>query len=417
VISGVVGSFALLLLAPASVASAPPGPQPIVGGTDALPCEWPSTVSLQAFGTTYCSGTLIHPQVVLTAAHCLHPDNGWGTPENIGFGELGEAPAFSVGVDGCDLHPEYDHYAELHSPEDAHDLAYCMLSDPVLDVAPTPPIMGCEVAELGAGDVVQIVGFGANSIEPLGGGGFDLSGGGTKRHIAQTLEMIDALDQLFLVGMGGSACSGDSGGSAYFQLDDGSWRALAAAARVHPDAPEDPPYCTYGVVYTGVWNEMAWFEAETGLDLTPCHDPDGTWNPGPACTGLPLDPQADASWADGCAAQPLSGASLVCAPDDPGETGDTGDTGDTSTGEPGQDTTAGQADTGPASSGGEGSTGVDPTASTGLTDATGEASTGEPALDDGTGGEGCGCRSSTAPAAPGGLGLALGLLLLGWRRR
>ena len=35
---------------------------------------------------------------------------------------------------------------------------------------------------------------------------------------------------------------------------------------------------------------MEWFEDQTGFDLTPCHDADGTWNPGPSCGGFPLTP-------------------------------------------------------------------------------------------------------------------------------
>ncbi|MEM9453094.1 MAG: trypsin-like serine protease [Myxococcota bacterium] len=410
---GLVWSSALLLLAPGSLAPESPGPLPIVGGTDAATCQWPSTVALNSFDSTFCSGTLIHPEVVLTAAHCIHPDNGWGTPTDIAFGEEGSLPAFTVGVQGCAIHPQYDHFAELHSPQDAYDLAYCVLSEPVLDVAPTPPLMGCEVEQLGPGGEVQIVGFGANVIEPTPDG-FDTEGVGTKRYISQTVEQIDRFDQVYLLGNNvGSACPGDSGGSAYIQLEDGSWRVIAAAARIHPDAPDEPPWCLYGVIYTGIWNEMDWFESDSGYDLTPCHDPDGTWNPGVACTGFPLEPQADALWGDGCAAQGRSREGLSCAPDLPGGTGTTGETGDPDdTGsEAGQDTTAGEASTGGFESGN--STGPGPVASTGLPGSTGDASTGDPGQD-GPAAEGCGCRRT--PPGPSGT-LAMLLLMLGWRRR
>ena len=420
-IAALLLSSSVLLFAPRSLATTPQGPLPIVGGTDAATCQWPSTVALVSSGSTYCSGTLIHPQVVLTAAHCLHPANGWGTPTSIGFGEQGAAPELSAGVQSCALHPQYDHYAPLHSPEDAYDLAYCVLTQPVVDVAPTPPLMGCEVDQLGPGNVVQLVGFGASFIDVDGAGEVILDGIGTKRHVAQTVEQIDDLDQIYLVGMGGS---GDSGGSAYFQLDDGSWRVIAAAARIHPDAPPSPPYCTYGVIYTGIWNEMDWFESDSGFDLTPCHDADGTWNPGPDCIDFPLEPEAPASWVDGCGAQALAGAGLSCAPEPSGTTGDSGDSSD-STDSTGQNETGDPDDTGPTNgtdptngttsdTGSGGATGPGPGEDTGLPGGTGNSS-GEPSAEGNDEAGGCGCRSSSGPGRWGPAGLAL--LLAGWRRR
>ena len=68
-------------------ALASPAEEPIINGRDADPGEWPWMVSLQLtfsgapIDSHRCGGTLIAPQWVLTAAHCVvWPDGTMMTP-------------------------------------------------------------------------------------------------------------------------------------------------------------------------------------------------------------------------------------------------------------------------------------------------------------------------------------------------
>ncbi|XP_044607685.1 granzyme M isoform X2 [Equus asinus] len=77
----------------------------IIGGREAVPHSRPYMVSLQKAGAHLCGGVLVHPQWVLTAAHCLDQ------PESqlrlvLGLHELGR-PGLAVRIRAAVPHPEY----------------------------------------------------------------------------------------------------------------------------------------------------------------------------------------------------------------------------------------------------------------------------------------------------------------------
>ncbi len=251
----------------------------IYGGAPVGSCGWPTTVSLGGS----CTGTLVHPEVVIYAAHC---------GDNYGSVRLGErisgGSGRTVQTDFCEVFPGGE-------PGEGNDFAVCRLSEPVNDVPIVPIAMGCETDEIAAGKAVTLVGFGEANNGPYG----------IKRAVNTTISGITAQDEVSIGGGGKDTCQGDSGGPVYMQLDDGSWRVFGITS--YGGA------CGGGGYYSQMHEGIDWFESTTGIDITPCHDADGTWNPTAACTEFPVTPQVGAgTWANGCSGGPLSGPAETC---------------------------------------------------------------------------------------------------------
>ncbi len=287
------GGFVSFFLGMAGVASAEGAfsldlpPQGIYGGTDVGTCGWPTTVELEGA----CTGTLVHPQVVIYAQHC-----GTGY-NNIFFGEnINGGAGRTVKTEFCKTYPG-------GGPGTGMDFAFCKLAEPVTDVPIVPILMGCETSVLQPGQEVTIVGFGNADNGPYG----------VKREVTTTINSINN-GEAFIGGNGKDSCQGDSGGPVFVKLSkslspqaDDTWRVFGITS--YGGA------CGTGGYYSMMHNGIAWFEQESGIDLTPCHEVDGTWKPTGACVGFQLDPGAGSGdWQSGCQPGPVAGASAICGP-------------------------------------------------------------------------------------------------------
>ena len=256
-------------------------PQAIYGGTDVVTCGWPTTVMLEGA----CSATLVHPQLVIYAAHC-----GTGY-QQVTMGETFNVPKRNLAVDFCKTY---------QGGQSGTDWAFCKLKEPVLDVPIVPILMGCETELLKQGQEVTIVGFGDADTGPYG----------VKREVVTTINGIQA-NEASIGGNGKDSCQGDSGGPVYIKVSDGTWRVFGITSY--------GGQCGSGGFYSMMHVGMPWFESESGIDLTPCHNADGSWQPGFGCKDFPTNPGPGAgSWPEGCGGGPVGGPSATCgAPFDP----------------------------------------------------------------------------------------------------
>jgi secreted trypsin-like serine protease len=229
---------------------------PVVGGTSAKVGEWPDAVAVLA-NDAMCTGTLIAPDVVLTAGHCIETNP---VEVIIGSVELTKPGGMAIKVKSATAYPNWQH---------SYDVGVLVL-DHAAPAKPRAVASKCSVSEhLTAGAKVHVVGFGLTTE--------DGTGNNTHLHEAM-IPIVDAActndpacepavapGGEFTAGGGGvDACFGDSGGPIYLDTMHGA----ALVGVVSRGEAEVGKPCGGGGVYVRADAVAAWIEKTTGRKLT-----------------------------------------------------------------------------------------------------------------------------------------------------
>jgi len=250
---------------------------PIIGGADTPQEVYPATGALLVSLIPSCTGTLVSPSVVLTAAHCVDPELTGGQVPGFTLQANGLAAPLHTIVEGAEarIHPDFDLNREPNQSGVTQwfDVALLILAEPIEDVEYGVIAVPAEAERaLVAGSSVEIVGYGQNELD-------DMFAFGVKKNALTTIQDVGDFE-IWTSPVGDpQKCFGDSGGPAYVEMAGGLRIAGLASRLPGPNAE-----CVDGAIETRVDSYVEWIadNAPEMCDELECDD-----------TGLPVLPEAD----------------------------------------------------------------------------------------------------------------------------
>lgn len=275
---------------------------PIINGESATIDDYPMTGGLlwgvEGFIGSWgfeemalmCSSTLIAPDVVLMAAHCLDTDYfsayigyyggeftvtdmGWSREADLSAHALDfvltDWPTDTVYASDWVLHPDWDMSALGIGLSENFDIALMFLQEPVLDIPHAYLITADEVSQIDVNDDVEIVGWGQQTSDSQPPAGTY----GTKQMAESYIAELAAYElQIGLLEDDSRKCHGDSGGPTFLHVESAStesMRQIGITSHAY-----DMSDCEKGGVDTRVDYYLDWIDDEM---RSRCEDGTRSW--------------------------------------------------------------------------------------------------------------------------------------------
>jgi secreted trypsin-like serine protease len=193
-----------------------------------------------------CTATLIAPDVLISAAHCLRP-LGHRRVAFVLDERLSDAtPETAHPVAQIRLHPGFAVSIGAGAP--LHDLALVRLEAPVRNVPPETLLSVVEASALTPGEAIDLVGYGRASRAD--------DRRGIKNRGRSRLGEVRSFEWVIGGGAGVQNCDGDSGGPAFVEIR-GKRRLMGIVSRsVDPQRP-----CESGTVHSRPDADAGWIAA------------------------------------------------------------------------------------------------------------------------------------------------------------